>query len=188
MSRRKEPDAVEVSELEVQAEGADEAQRAEEAGRAGDAEALRRELEEERQRQLRLRADFENFRRRVAREHEAARLEGKRAMLLALLPVLDTLERALEAGSSDPAFYEGVAATHRQFLAALREAGAEPIESVGTIFDPNAHEAVATDPVVGVPAGTVVRDVRRGWRLGGEVLRPAQVVVAAPLPEPDFWQ
>jgi molecular chaperone GrpE len=176
MSRPDEREELEVSEPEVQADRADEA------------ELLRRELEGERQRQLRLRADFDNVRRRAAREQEAARVEGRRSALLALLPVLDTLERALEAGSSDAVFYEGVAATHRQFLTSLREAGAEPIESLGRTFDPNAQEAVATVPAENVPPNTVVREVRRGWRLGGDVLRPAQVVVATAPAEAETWR
>jgi len=135
-------------------------------------------------RHLRLLAEFENFRRRAAKEHEAARREGRRSALLPLLAVLDTFERALGAGSTDRDFYEGVAATHRLFLDALREAGAAPIESVGRPFDPNVHEAVATAPADGVPPGTVAREVRRGWQLGNELLRPAQVVVAAGAEEP----
>jgi len=135
-------------------------------------------------RHLRLLAEFENFRRRAAKEHEAARREGRRSALLPLLAVLDTFERALGAGSTDRDFYEGVAATHRLFLDALREAGAAPIESVGRAFDPNVHEAVATAPADGVPPGTVAREVRRGWQLGNELLRPAQVVVAAAAEEP----
>jgi len=135
-------------------------------------------------RHLRLLAEFENFRRRAAKEHEAARREGRRSALLPLLAVLDTFERALGAGSTDRDFYEGVAATHRLFLDALREAGAAPIESVGRPFDPNVHEAVATVPADGVPPGTVAREVRRGWQLGNELLRPAQVVVAAGAEEP----
>ena len=137
-------------------------------------------LKEEQERNLRLRADFDNFRRRVAREAQAASQEGRRAALLPLLPVLDTLERALAAGSIDPHFYEGVAATHRLFLAALREAGAEPVESVGHPFDPKIHEAVATAPSDDVEPGMVAQEVRRGWRLGDQLLRPAQVVVATP--------
>ena len=136
------------------------------------------DLEEQQQRNLRLRADFENFRRRAAREYAGARDEGRRAALLPLLSVLDTLERALAAGSIDPEFYEGVAATQRLFLRALREAGAEPIESVGRPFDPTEHEAIATVPAEGVPPGTVAQENRRGWRLGRDLLRPAQVVVA----------
>jgi len=139
-------------------------------------------------RHLRLLAEFENFRRRAAKEHEAARREGRRSALLPLLAVLDAFERALGAGSTDRDFYEGVAATHRLFLDALREAGAAPIESVGRPFDPNVHEAVATAPADGVPPGTVAREVRRGWQLGNELLRPAQVVVAAAKEPANEWR
>lgn len=143
-------------------------------------EQLRHELDEERDRRLRLLAEFDNFRRRAARERETTGAEGRRAALRPLLAVLDTLERALAAGSSDRDFYDGVAATHRLFVDALRQAGAEPIESVGRPFDPTVHEAVATVPAEGQPPGTVVQEASRGWRLGGELLRPAQVAVAAP--------
>ena len=103
---------------------------------------------------------------------------GHRAALLPILAVLDTLERALAVGSTDPSFYEGVAATQRLFLKALEEAGVDPVASVGQPFDPTVHEAIAIVPAGDVPSGTVAREVRRGWRLGDELLRPAQVVVA----------
>ena len=144
-----------------------------------DVEELRRSLGEQQDRYLRLLAEFENVRRRMAREHERARHEGRRDALLALLPALDTLERALAAGSTDTPFYEGVVATHRLFLDALRELGVEPVQSEGQPFDPNQHEAVATVNADDVDPGTVTREVRRGWRFGHELLRPAQVVVAA---------
>src|SRR5687768_8477096 len=151
-------------------------------------ERLRVALEEERQQRLRLLADFDNFRRRMARDGEVARHDGRREALLPLLPVLDTLERALAAGSTDPTFYEGVAATHRLFLSALREAGAQPVESVGRPFDPRLHEAVSMIAAHEIEPGTVAREVRRGWRLGDDLLRPAQVVVAS-APEPATrWQ
>ena len=143
-------------------------------------ERLRRRAREQEDRHLRLRADFENLRRRVARENEQARHEARRSALLPLLGVLDTLERALAAGSADATFYEGVVATHRLFVNALREAGAEPVPSEGERFDPAVHEAVATEPSSEDKAGTVVREMQRGWRLRtGPLLRPAQVVVAA---------
>lgn len=148
-------------------------------------ERLRHALEEAERRSLRLLADLDNVRRRAAREQEGARQEGRRAALLPLLPVLDAFERALAAGSTDPDFYEGVAAIHRLFLNALRQAGAEPVESVGRPFDPRVHEAVATVPPDGVAPGVVAREVRRGWRLGEDLLRPAQVVVATTPPEAD---
>lgn len=151
-------------------------------------EDLRRNLQEREQQHLRLLADFENFRRRIARERDGAREEGRRETVLRLLPALDTLERALATGSKDMAFYEGVAATHRLFVTALRELGVEPIESEGRRFDPNLHEAVATVASEGVEPGTVAREVRRGWRLGDELLRAAQVVVAAPPEVPEPWR
>ncbi len=166
----------------AEAEGFDRADGAE------DVERLRQALDDEERRHLRLRADFENVRRRAAHERDAARQDGRRAALLPLLAVLDTLERALAAGSTDPDFYEGVAATHRLFTSALREAGAEAVESVGRAFDPQVHEAVATVPSSGVEPGTVAGEVRRGYRIGNELLRPAQVVVATG-PEPaDSWR
>jgi molecular chaperone GrpE len=146
--------------------------------------SLKRALDQEQQRSLRLLADFDTFRRRVAREQESVRLDGRRRALLPMLTVLDTLERALDVGSSDPVFYDGVVATHRQLLEALREAGAEPVATVGQAFDPHVHEAVATVRTEGLKAGTVAREARRGWHVGGELLRPAQVVVAA-APEKD---
>jgi molecular chaperone GrpE len=168
--------------------GAAEAESFDRADSTEDVERLRRALEEEERRHLRLRADFENFRRRSAQEVEAARPEGRRAALLPLLSVLDTLERALAAGSTDRDFYEGVAATHRLFTRALREAGAQAVESVGRAFDPQLHEAVATVPSGGVEPGTVAREVRRGYRIGDELLRPAQVVVATGPEHADSWR
>jgi molecular chaperone GrpE len=144
-----------------------------------DVEELRRTVGEQQDANVRLLADFENFRRRAGRERDGARHEGRRDALLPLLPALDTLERALAAGSTDTSFYEGVVATHRLFIDALRELGIEPIQAEGQSFDPSQHEAVATAPADDVEPGTVTREVRRGWRSGHELLRPAQVIVAA---------
>jgi len=145
---------------------------------ADEVERLRRALDEAQGRHLRLRADFDNLRRRLASEQEAARQEARRVALGPLLDVLDALERALKAGSTDRDFYEGVAATHRLFINALREAGAEPMETVGRPFDPNVHEAVTTQP-----AGSPEQDhkvgqvLQAGYRLGETLLRPARVIV-----------
>ena len=145
---------------------------------AGAAPAPPDEMERLRQANLRLLADFDNLRKRQSREEAAAGSAGRRAVLLSLIPVLDTLERALAAGSSDSAFYAGVAATRRLFEQALREAGVEPVESLHQTFDPDYHEAVATVEAGDVEPGTVVREELRGWRMGDELLRPARVVVA----------
>jgi molecular chaperone GrpE len=154
----------------------------------GEVEGLKRALDAERERHLRLLAEFDNVRRRSAREHGTARDEGRRAALLPVLPVLETLEQALAAGSTDTGFYEGVAATHRLLLNALREAGAVPIETVGRPFDPRLHEAVATIPTDAAEPGTILRELRRGWRLGDELLRPAQVEIASELETPGLWR
>jgi molecular chaperone GrpE len=147
---------------------------------AAEVQRVRQALDDCERRHRGLLGDFDRVRRRTAQEQEAARRDGRRAALLPLLEVLDTLERALAAGSTDRSFYEGVAATHRLFLVGLREAGAEPIETVGRRFDPTMHEAIATAAANGVEPDTVVREARRGWRIGDDLLRAAQVVVAAP--------
>jgi molecular chaperone GrpE len=145
-----------------------------------DSDALRQALEEERQRNLRLLAEFDNFRRRTVRAQQPAGAAGRREAMLPLLDVLDALEHALAAGSVDANFYQGVAAIKRLFVNALRSAGAEPIPSLGEGFDPAVHDAVGTIASDTVPPGTVVREERTGWRLGPDLMRPAQVVVAAP--------
>ena len=151
-------------------------------------ERLRSTIEEEKQRAMRLLADYDNLRRRVARDEGTARQQGRRAALVPILPVVDTLERALATGSSDASFYEGVAATLRQLLTALAEAGAEPVETVGRPFDPNLHEIVTTVPADDVEPGTVVGELRRGWRLGDELLRPAQVAIAKADEGAESWR
>ena len=143
-------------------------------------EEVKRELAEERERGLRLRADFENFRRREKREREAASAEGRRSALLPFLPALDALDRAVAIESGDGGLREGVALARRLLLQALKEVGVEPIESVGRAFDPTVHEAVAVIPTGDAPPGTIVREIRAGWSLAGELLRAAQVEVAAP--------
>jgi molecular chaperone GrpE len=146
---------------------------------AGKTDRLRRALAEEQQQNLRLRADLENLRRRTAKEQESAQRGGRRAALIPVLPVLDALERALATRSSDPSFYEGVAATFRLFTDALTEAGAHPFDSVGQPFDPAIHEAVGIVHTGDIKSGTVMTQVLRGWRLNGELLRPARVIVAS---------
>jgi molecular chaperone GrpE len=153
-----------------------------------DRAAADEEIARLRDQHLRLRADLDNILRRSTRERELAREEGRRDALLPMLPVFDALERALANGSMDPEFYEGVSAIHRLFLKALHDAGAEPVDSIGHPFDPNVHEAVGTVPADDVEPGTVVREVRRGWRIGKELLRPAQVQVAGAVETVDPWQ
>jgi molecular chaperone GrpE len=143
---------------------------------------LERARADEHQSRLRVLADLENYRRRTEREAGGARRAGRSEVLLPLLDVRDNLERALAAGSTDPAFLRGVEAIAEQLRRIVTSLGAVPIPTVGTRFDPRLHEALGTVPAIDHPPDTVVTEVRRGFLLDGEVLRPAQVVVAQSTP------
>ncbi len=129
----------------------------------------------------RTKADFENYRKRAAREAAAAQERGVAKLALELLPAVDDLDRALQAtdgsGHNDT-LVSGVKLVHGAVLAALGRFGIEPYSPDGERFDPQHHEAVAQQPVDGAEPGTIVEVVQRGYRLGDSVLRPARVVVA----------
>ena len=131
-----------------------------------------------------LAAEFENFRKRVAREREAQAAFGNERLLLAVLPFLDNLERAMgQAAASADALLSGVRMTYDQFLSELRKFGLEQLSAHGGAFDPSLHEAIAMVPSSGMPGGTIVAEARKGYLLHGRLLRPAQVTVAAAPPE-----
>ena len=144
---------------------------------------LERARADEHQSRLRALADLENFRRRTEREAGGARRAGQSEVLLPLLEVRDNLERALAAGSTDAVFLRGVEAISEQLRRIVTSLGAVPIPGVGTLFDPRLHEAVGTVPATDYPPDTVVTEIRQGFLLGGEVLRPAKVMVAQSTPE-----
>lgn len=134
-----------------------------------------------RERLLRLQADFENFKKRVERERVDHLRHATAALVARLLPVLDNFERALVAarGAGDPgALRAGIEMVYRQFLDELRREGLRDIESLGLAFDPEVHEAVATQPGSPLPANTVVEEMQRGFYFHDRVLRPALVRVA----------
>ena len=131
-----------------------------------------------------LAAEFENFRKRVAREREAQAAFGNEQLLLAVLPFLDNLERAMDqATASSEALLSGVRMTYDQFLSELRKFGLEQLPAHGGRFDPSLHEAIASVPATGMPGGTILAEARKGYLLHGRLLRPAQVTVAAAPPE-----
>ncbi|HEY5577536.1 MAG TPA: nucleotide exchange factor GrpE [Deferrimonas sp.] len=133
-----------------------------------------------------LAAEFENFRKRVAREREAQAAYGNEQLLRAVLPFLDNLERAMgQAGSSADALLSGVRMTYDLFLSELRKFGLEQLPAQGGAFDPSLHEAIASVPSPGKPGGAILAEARKGYLLHGRLLRPAQVTVAAPSPEDD---
>jgi molecular chaperone GrpE len=135
----------------------------------------------------RTQADFENYRKRVARESAAAQERGMAALAKELLPALDNLDRALAdagkaaAGGAEDPLLEGVRLVRSELSAALARAGIESFTPIGEPFDPSLHEAVATSDCSadGTASGTVVEVYQPGYRLGPSVIRPARVVVAA---------
>ncbi len=129
----------------------------------------------------RTQADFENFRKRAAREAAAAADRGMAKLAKELLPALDHLELALRAaeehGGGD--FAKGIRQIQDEMVGALGRVGIQPYSPKGEPFDPAEHEAMASQPVEGAEPGTVAEVYQQGYRINGSVLRPARVVVAA---------
>jgi molecular chaperone GrpE len=135
-------------------------------------------------RYARLMADFDNFRKRQTREREDLIKRSNEALLADLLPVVDHLELAL-AQAADPAspFVVGVKLVYDQFLALLDRYGMKSFDAKGEPFDPSYHEALTQMSSPTVPANSVIDQFRRGWLLGGRLLRPAQVIVSSGIPD-----
>ena len=132
----------------------------------------------------RTKADFENYRKRAARETAAAQDRGVAKLAKELLPAVDNLDRALELAQHDgdngaSTLVSGIKLVHADVIAALSRLGIERFEPKGEQFDPQRHEAIAQQPVEGAQPGTIVEVYQRGYLLGDFVIRPARVVVAA---------
>jgi molecular chaperone GrpE len=147
--------------------------------------SIQGDLERERQLRIRALADFDNYRKRIERERGTAERSGKRAIILALLDVMDDFDRALgHVDQSPDAVVEGLRAVHKRLADALKAQGVTPIESVGQQFDPMLHEAVSAIEAgagragIAFEPGVVLDEAQRGYRWDGEVLRPARVHVA----------
>jgi len=147
---------------------------------ADEKEALAKERDALAESLLRLRAEFDNYRRRVSRELTDARVSAQGDLLADLLPVLDNLERALDAAEhhEEGKVLQGVRLTKDQFISLLAKAGVEEVPGIGTEFDPQFHDAVAVQPS-DMDEGLVSAVLERGYRQGEQVLRPARVVVSA---------
>jgi molecular chaperone GrpE len=133
---------------------------------------------------LRLAADFENYKKRAARERQEYVALANERLIGELLPILDDLERALAAAEEhqEAQLEEGVRLVHRSLEGLLERHGVKPIETDGQ-FDPHVHEALLSQPSAAAE-GSVIDVVQKGYKLGDRVVRPARVVVAAPQ-EPD---
>jgi molecular chaperone GrpE len=169
-----------------------------------DLDALLADVKRERDEYLeiaqRARADFENYRKRAGREAQEAERRGKAGLARALMPALDNLERALQAAGIDPetgaaaadpadapseevsaheALARGVALVYRELRAALARAGVEPYDPTGERFDPETSEVLSVRAGGdGVEPGVVIETIDKGYRLDGQVLRAARVVVS----------
>jgi molecular chaperone GrpE len=129
----------------------------------------------------RTQADFENYRKRVARENKQALERGVTKVVKELLPALDNLDRAIAAAASEDPLLEGVRLVRAEISAALARVGVESFSPAGETFDPAVHEAMASidQPEGGAASGTVAEVYQPGYRLGETIIRPARVVVAA---------
>ena len=138
-------------------------------------EATRRERDEYLDALRRLKAEFENSRKRQERERARILETASERLVVELLPILDNLDRALEAEGD---IHEGVRAIRDQLVAALGKEGLLPVASDGQPFDPNVHEAVLGQPTEEHEEGTILQTFQRGYLLNGKPIRPAKVVVA----------
>jgi len=127
----------------------------------------------------RTQADFENYRKRMARENAAAVDRGVGKLAKELLPALDHLDHALQAAQADDEVVKGFALVREEIVKALGRVGIQPFSPKGEVFDPNEHEAMVQQPSEDAESGTVIEVYQQGYRINGQVLRPARVVVAA---------
>jgi molecular chaperone GrpE len=127
----------------------------------------------------RTQADFENYRKRIARDAAAAQERGIAGLAKELLPALDNLDRALAGADERDPLLNGVRLVRSELAAALARSGIKSFHPQGEPFDPELHEAVATAPASDGISGTVIEVYQDGYRLGESILRPARVVVSA---------
>lgn len=175
-------DAAEGSEEEAPEEAASEAAAMQEEIEAlkGQVEKLTGDLQEKKDRLLRLQADFDNFRRRSAKEREEISAVVTQNFCKDMLPLLDNFERAMAAETMDvEAFQKGVEMIFTQFQEVLKKNGLEQIEAVGQKFDPNFHQAVMRVEDPEKEDDTVAQELQKGYMVKGRVIRPSMVQVVS---------
>ncbi|WP_391201989.1 nucleotide exchange factor GrpE [Psychrobacillus sp. L4] len=141
---------------------------------------VKQELEEEKNKSIRLRADFENYKRRVQLDKEADYKYRAQTVLTDILPVLDNFERALAVPTTSEeaaSLVKGVEMVYRTLLDAVSKEGLEPIESEGVPFDPNFHQAVMQEQDDSKDSGIVLQELQKGYKLKDRILRPSMVKV-----------
>lgn len=175
-------DAAEGSEEEApeEAAAADAAMQEEIEALKGQVDGLNKDLQEKKDRLLRLQADFDNFRRRSAKEREEISAVVTQNFCKDMLPLLDNFERAMAAETKDvEAFQKGVEMIFAQFQEILKKNGLEHIEAVGQKFDPNFHQAVMRVEDPEKEDDTVAQELQKGYMVKGRVIRPSMVQVVS---------
>ena len=141
-------------------------------------QGLKEKIKEKEDHYLRIMADFDNYRKRMERDVEAIRREGEKELILELLEVIDNMERALFSEGGDPdSLKEGVRGIYQQFVDILKRHGVVPLEATGMEFDPRIHEAISTMESQHLPTGTIGEELRKGYMIEEELLRPSLVRV-----------
>jgi molecular chaperone GrpE len=147
-----------------------------------DSDGLQADLDRFRDLALRSQADFENYKKRSAREKEEAIKYANSTLLEKLIAIVDNFELGLEAaraeGEKSPVF-SGMSMVLKQLMDFLADSGLQPIDATGARFDPNLHEAIAHEPSDEFAEGTVIRQTRRGYKMKDRLLRPSSVVVSS---------
>ena len=123
-------------------------------------------------------AEYDNYRKRTAKEKTENFTLGKIQAVTALLPVLDTLEFALKAPCQDESYKKGIEMVMTQAMNAFGKMGVEPIDAVGKEFDPNFHAAVMQEASEEFESGFVTKELQKGYKMGDKIIRPSTVVVA----------
>ena len=175
-------DAAEGSEEEApeEAAAADAAMQEEIEALKGQVDGLNKDLQEKKDRLLRLQADFDNFRRRSAKEREEISAVVTQNFCKDMLPLLDNFERAMAAETKDvEAFQKGVEMVFTQFQEILKKNGLEHIEAIGQKFDPNFHQAVMRVEDPDKEDDTVAQELQKGYMVKGRVIRPSMVQVVS---------
>jgi len=150
-----------------------------------DLEQLHQQLEESRERQLRLQADWDNYRKRARRELDEERRYANQYLLRDLLPVLDNVQRAIAAAEKSPdtsGLLDGFKMVAQQLENVLSQHQCQGIEALHQTFDPHRHEAISQQPSADYPPNTVLMVVQEGYQLHDRVVRPAQVIVSTAPP------
>ncbi|MGQ0535676.1 MAG: nucleotide exchange factor GrpE [Methanobacteriota archaeon] len=143
----------------------------------------RKKAEEYLDRLQRLGADFDNYKKRVAKERESATERAKEGLLVDLIDIMENLDRALESGSgTDDALYQGITLILRQFHGLLEREGLRRIDAEGHPFDPKLHEAVMREETTSYADGVIIKELQKGYFFKDRVLRPAKVKVATRAP------